>query len=231
MALQGYLTLLSDQNDNNVKLIIINKIIELKERYSKLLQDCIVEILSVVKHSSSHEIKKRALGLATDLISLRNKADVISFLEKEIRFASNELDNKEKSTHEYRKVIIQCVNDLTVQYPDTIPSILQALLASFLCLGHSKHEDCALDSAIFVREVMEMHQEFRNDVAESIRTNLFEIRSPKALRVLLWCLGEYSESEDSLTKTFDAIMDNIGPLPLQKQEDTEEGQSNSKLGK
>jgi len=39
VALQAYLTLLSDQNDNNVKLIIINKIIELKDRYSKLLQD------------------------------------------------------------------------------------------------------------------------------------------------------------------------------------------------
>jgi coatomer subunit beta len=39
VALQAYLSLLSEQNDNNVKLIIINKIIELKERYSKLLQD------------------------------------------------------------------------------------------------------------------------------------------------------------------------------------------------
>lgn len=186
VALQAYLTLLSEQNDNNVKLIIINKIIELKERYSKMLQDCIVEILSVVKHSSSHEIKKRALGLATDLITPRNKTDVIGFLEREIRFAAKELDDKEKSTHEYRKVIIQKVNDLTIMFPDTIPSILQALLSNFLCLAHSKQDDCALDSAIFVREVMEMHTEFRDDVANSILDNLHEMKSPKALRVLLW---------------------------------------------
>ena len=77
-----YLTLLSDQNDNNVKLIVLNKIIELKDKFSNLLQDCIVEILSVVKNSSSHEIKKRALDLAIDLINVTNKGDVISFLEK-----------------------------------------------------------------------------------------------------------------------------------------------------
>lgn len=103
VALQAYLTLLSDQNDNNVKLIIISKIIELKDKYSKLLQDCIVEILSVVKQSLSHEIKKRALNLATDLITSSNKGDVIGFLEKEIRFAAKELDPKEKSTHDYSK--------------------------------------------------------------------------------------------------------------------------------
>jgi len=39
VALQVYLTLLSEQNDNNVKLIVLNKIIELKDRYSKLLED------------------------------------------------------------------------------------------------------------------------------------------------------------------------------------------------
>jgi coatomer subunit beta len=214
VALQAYLTLLSEQNDNNVKLIVINKIIELKDRYSKLLQDCIVEILSVVKNSSSHEIRRRALDLATDLINLQNKSDVISFLEKEIRFASKDLDEKEKSTHEYRKFIIQKVNDLTIQFPDTIPSILQALLSNFLCLSQSKLEDSALESAIFVREVMESHGEFRKDVADSIRNNLFEIRSSKALRVLLWCLGEYSESGEDLTKSFDTIMENIGSIPL-----------------
>ncbi|CAI2382718.1 unnamed protein product [Moneuplotes crassus] len=214
VALQAYLTLLSEQNDNNVKLIILNKIIELKEKYSKLLEDCIVEILSVVKNSSSHEIRKRALDLATDLISQRNKLDVIGFLEKEIKFASKELDEKEKSTHEYRTFIIRKVNDVTVQYPDTIPAILQALLSNFLCLPPHDQNDSALESAIFVREVMESHSTFRKDVGDSIRQNLYEIRSPKALRVLLWCLGEYSESEDDITKSFDSIMENIGSLPI-----------------
>jgi coatomer subunit beta len=222
VALQAYLTLLSEQNDNNVKLIVLNKIIELKENYSKLLEDCIVEIMSVVKNSSSHEIRKRALDLATDLITGRNKSDVVGFLEKEIRFASKELDDKEKATHEYRKFIISKVNDVTVQFPDTIPTILHALLNNFLCLGHSKQEDSALNSAIFVREVMESHKEFRKDVAESIRENFYEIRSSKALRVLLWCLGEYSESEEELNKSFEVIFENIGTLPLTNSQAEEE---------
>ena len=154
------------------------------------------------------------MDLATDLINQRNKTDVINFLEKESKFASKELDGKEKSTHEYRKFIIKKVNDVTVQYPDTIPSILQALLSNFLCLSQHDQEDSSHESAIFVREVMESHSEFRKDVSESIRQNLYDIRSPKALRVLLWCLGEYSESESDITKSFEAILENIGSLPL-----------------
>lgn len=214
IALHGYLTLLSEQNDNNVKLIVLNKIIELKEKFSKLLQDCIVEILSVVKGSSSHEIKKRALDLAIDLITVTNKGDVINFLEKEIKFASKELDDKEKSTNDYRRFIIKKVNDITYQFPDTIPSVLQALLSNFLCHKFNKQDDNALESAVFVKEVLECHSEYRKEATEAIRNNLYEIKSPKALRVLIWCLGEYSETEEDLQKAYDVLIDNIGSLPL-----------------
>ena len=230
IALHGYLTLLSEQNDNNVKLIVLNKIIELKDKFSKLLQDCIVEILSVVKSSSSHEIKKRALDLAIDLITVTNKGDVISFLEKEIKFASKELDDKEKSTNDYRRFIIKKVNDITYQFPDTIPSVLQALLSNFLCHKFNKQDDNALESAIFVKEVLECHSEYRKEATESIRNNLYEIKSPKALRVLIWCLGEYSETEDDLEKAFSVLMENIGSLPLtvSSKEKTTNNSSKSK---
>ena len=41
IAIQSYLTLLAEHNDNNVKLIVLAKITELRSRYSKLLEDYI----------------------------------------------------------------------------------------------------------------------------------------------------------------------------------------------
>ena len=37
IAIQSYLSLLQEQNDNNVKVIVLGKIMNLKKRYSKLL--------------------------------------------------------------------------------------------------------------------------------------------------------------------------------------------------
>ncbi len=48
IAIQSYLNLLADQNDNNVKLIVLNKIIELRGKYAKLLEDYISDILNTI---------------------------------------------------------------------------------------------------------------------------------------------------------------------------------------
>ena len=58
VAIQSYLNLLSEQNDNNVKLIVLNKIIELRGKYAKLLEDYITDILNTINEDqiSSLEI-------------------------------------------------------------------------------------------------------------------------------------------------------------------------------
>ena len=41
----------------------------LKSKHLKLLEENIVEILSIVQESTTHDIRRKALELATDLIS------------------------------------------------------------------------------------------------------------------------------------------------------------------
>ena len=48
IAIQSYLNLLADQNDNNVKLIVLGKITELRAKYSKLLEDYVSDILNTI---------------------------------------------------------------------------------------------------------------------------------------------------------------------------------------
>jgi len=48
IAIQSYLQLLAEQNDNNVKLIVLGKIIELRSKYAKLLEDYMSEILQTI---------------------------------------------------------------------------------------------------------------------------------------------------------------------------------------
>jgi len=52
IAIQSYLALLQDQNDNNVKLIVLNKIMNLKKKYSKLLEDYMPDILNIIREDT-----------------------------------------------------------------------------------------------------------------------------------------------------------------------------------
>ena len=49
VAIQSYLNLLAEQNDNNVKIIVLDKILELRHRYKKVLEDYTTDILGIIK--------------------------------------------------------------------------------------------------------------------------------------------------------------------------------------
>ena len=86
IAIQSYLGLLLEQNENNVKLIVLNKIMDLKNKYAKLLEDYITDILNTINQDSivSIEINQKVLELANQLASPRNIKEIIGFFEKEI---------------------------------------------------------------------------------------------------------------------------------------------------
>lgn len=77
---------MQEQNDNNVKMVILNKIIDLKKKYSKILQDYMPDILNIIREDTvqSVEINQKVLELVTDLINVRNVKEVGVFLNKEI---------------------------------------------------------------------------------------------------------------------------------------------------
>lgn len=67
-------------------MIVLNKIIELRSKYAKLLEDYISDILNTINEEaiSSLEINQKVLELTTELASSRNIKEIITFLEKEI---------------------------------------------------------------------------------------------------------------------------------------------------
>jgi coatomer subunit beta len=90
------LTLLSDQNDNNVKVIVLNKIISLKKKYSKILEDYMSDILNIIREDTvqSIDINQKVLELVTDLATERNIKEVGVFLESEILKAKKMAEDK-----------------------------------------------------------------------------------------------------------------------------------------
>lgn len=67
-----YIELIVKESDNNVKLIVLDRLIALREHpmHERVLQDLVMDILRVLV-SPDHEVRKKTLGLALDLVSSR----------------------------------------------------------------------------------------------------------------------------------------------------------------
>jgi coatomer subunit beta len=197
IAIQSYLNLLAEQNDNNVKLIVLNKIIDLRGKYAKLLEDYISDILNTINSDqiSSLDINQKVLELTTDLASPRNIKEIIAFLEKEIVRARkmDESGDQAATTNEYRYMLIKSVNQLTQNFPETIPSFLKPLMNSFLMFDN-RSTFTSLETILFIREVIEVHPEHRQVIFDKICDSFEDIRSHLVIRVALWILGEYAIS-------------------------------------
>ena len=67
-------------------MIVLSKIMDLRTKYAKLLEDYVSDILNVLNTDTitSLEINQKVLQLTTELASPRNIKEIVVFLEKEI---------------------------------------------------------------------------------------------------------------------------------------------------
>ena len=81
--------------DNNVKLIVLDRVDQLRQRNEGVLDDLTMENLRVLS-SPDIDVRKKALNLALEMVSSKNVEEVVMLMKKEL---SKTLDEQ------YEKVI------------------------------------------------------------------------------------------------------------------------------
>ena len=65
--------MIAESTDNNIKVIVLDRIADLQKNYSKVLEDYMIDILNVMRDEQeatvSQEISSKVLELTTQLIS------------------------------------------------------------------------------------------------------------------------------------------------------------------
>ena len=69
--------------DNNVKLIVLDRVDQLRKRNEGVLDDLIMEILRVLS-SPDIDVRRKALSIALEMISSKNVEEVVMLLKKEL---------------------------------------------------------------------------------------------------------------------------------------------------
>lgn len=80
-AAQCYIELIVKESDNNVKLIVLDRLTGLKNilSHEKVLQELVMDILRVLA-SPDLEVRKKTLSLVLELVNSRNVDEVCVFL-------------------------------------------------------------------------------------------------------------------------------------------------------
>lgn len=89
------------ESDNNVKLIVLDRLEALRQRHEHVLDPLVMDILRVLS-SPDLEVRRKAINIALAMVTSRNVEEVVVFLKKQLQRTMVE---------EYEKVIMTKFSD------------------------------------------------------------------------------------------------------------------------
>ncbi|KAJ8917140.1 hypothetical protein NQ315_012632 [Exocentrus adspersus] len=203
-AASCYIDLIIKESDNNVKLIVLDRLIALREHpsHERVLQDLVMDILRVLS-SPDLEVRKKTLNLALELVSSRNIEEMVLVLKKEV---SKTLDVEHEDTGKYRQLLVRTLHSCCIKFPDVAATVIP-VLAEFLS---DTNELAATDVLVFVREAIQKFDNLQPLIIEKLLETFRDIKSVKVHRAALWILGEYAESASDIEAVIREITHTLG---------------------
>jgi len=208
-AATNYIELILKESDNNVKLIVLDKLIKLKENpaHEKVLQELVMDIMRVLS-SPDLEVRKKTLDLVLELVTLRNIEEIVMILKKEV--TKTHTEGAEDDSGNYRQLLVRTLHTCCVKYPDVAPNVVP-MLTEFL---GDTNEQAALDVLLFVREAVLKFQSLKGVIIEKLLENFHTIRNVKIHRHALWILGEHCTEPSDILTVMKEIKQGLGEVPI-----------------
>lgn len=197
--------------DNNVKLIVLDRIQDINEKTPGSLEDLTLEILRVL-NAEDMDVRSKALGIAMELVTSRNVDNVVKLLKKELQNTVSHSE-KEKSM-EYRQLLIKTIYMIAIRFVEVAASVVSLLLSFIPDLS-----SVAASGVIsFIKEVIEKYPHLKRDILNRLLSVMDSIKSAKAYRGALWILGEYAEGTQEIENCWKHIRASVGEVPILQTE-------------
>jgi len=97
-AAAKFIELSIKESDNNVKLIVLERVNQLRKANIGVLDDLTMEILRVLS-SPDLDVRRKALDIALDMVSSKNVNEVVMLLKKELAKTVDEQYEKVSSIY------------------------------------------------------------------------------------------------------------------------------------
>uniref|UniRef100_A0A7S2PNF9 Coatomer subunit beta n=1 Tax=Leptocylindrus danicus TaxID=163516 RepID=A0A7S2PNF9_9STRA len=211
-AANTYASLLNNpQSDNNVKMIVLERLDTLKKKHPKIVQEILMDILRALA-TPNIDVCKKVLTVVMDIVSSRNVQEVVTVLKREVNKTAadnNDATSSKEKGVAYRSILIQAIHSCATKFPDVAESVVHALM-DFLGGGP---ETGSIQVILFVRAIVEQYPSLRESLLNKLTMNLEDITSSGVMCVSLWILGEYCNDSMLLKEAFEEITNQLGEAP------------------
>lgn len=201
-----YINLAMKEADNNIKLIVLDKLSQLRQKHERVLNDLVMDVLRVLS-SPDVEVCRKAIQLSLDMLSSRNVDEVVTFFKKEI---SKTYDPSNEKALQYRQMLIHAIHQCAIKFPETAADVVDVLMEFLTDVNNTS----AIDVITFVREVIERNDKLRKKILSKLLQSFTEMKSGKVMRGALWIAGEYCVDFEDIGATFKEIRASLGELPI-----------------
>lgn len=198
-------------SDNNVKLIVLDRIKDINVKNPGALEELTLDILRVLS-TEDMDVREKALDICMDLASSKNVEDVVQLLKKELQTTVSDTD-KEHSI-QYRQLLIKTIRSIAVTFIDMAANVV-SLLLDFI---GDLNSIAATGVISFIKDVIERYPQLRTNILNHLLEALENIRSAKAYRAALWILGEFSETNEEIHASWKHIRSSVGEVPILQAE-------------
>ncbi|XP_030971844.1 coatomer subunit beta-2-like [Quercus lobata] len=206
VAANTYCQLLLSQSDNNVKLIVLDRLNELRISHREIMVDLVMDVLRALL-TPNLDIRKKTIDIALDLITPRNVDEMVMMLKKEVVKTQN-LEHEKNG--EYRQMLVQVIHSCAIKFPK-VASIVVHLFMDFL--GDSNVAS-AIDVVVFVREIIETNPKLRVSIITRLLATFYQICAVRVCSCALWIIGEYCLSLSEVETGIAMIKQCLGELPF-----------------
>ncbi|KIK68837.1 hypothetical protein GYMLUDRAFT_34829 [Collybiopsis luxurians FD-317 M1] len=229
------ISLIIKESDNNVKLIVLDRLEALRSKHEHILDGLIMDVLQILGNSDM-DVRRKAMGIVLSMTSSRNVEEVVLFFKKQLLKTQETASEYDKAS-DYRQLLIQSIHVTAIKFSEVAASVVLALMeflgdSSTSSSPSSTSTSTALDVIAFTREVVDKFPHLRSGIFERLIASLGEIRSGKVFRGVLWILGEFvgvqdsypsaSEAAEAIKQCVDGIRACIGDIPIYVESAQEE---------
>ncbi|KUJ07994.1 Coatomer, beta subunit [Mollisia scopiformis] len=205
-AASKFIELSIKEADNNVKLIVLDRVDALRQKNEGVLDDLIMEILRVLS-SPDIDVRRKALDIAMEMVSSKNVEEVVLLLKKEL---SKTVDQEYEKNNEYRQLLIHAIHQCAIKFSEVAASVVDLLMDFIADFNNTS----AVDVISFVKEVVEKFPKLRPSIVERLVSTLSEVRAGKVYRGALWIVGEYSLEPNDIRDAWKRIRTSLGEIPI-----------------
>jgi len=213
-ATTNYVQLLTEQSDNNVKLIVLDRLAEVQKKHRQAMEGMVMDVFRALS-CPSLEVRKKVMEIClSNLITQRNVKDIVGLLKKEVaKTLGYEAQSSEGNT-EYRRLLIRALHSITSAFSDQAQSVM-FLLMDFLT--ESDQNTCT-EVVMFLRELIATYPDMREPILQRLADNIPDVQQSRVLRGCLWLFGEYCEDGELVESVINGILSALRPLPLEPEE-------------